>query len=446
MKKHNRAFTVRLLTMTVLLLFVTNAVISLILLHNSRIGAKKLINERMLDIANCASAFIDGDTLKSLTANSVGSPEYMQIYNTLSVFLNNINKDQLKYIYCAYKGDDEEFYFAADPADDASAFGTKIKYSDGMKDAVKGIPSVDEKPYTDSWGSFYSAYSPVYDSTGEIVGVVMVDFDANWYGRQIMSEMGIIIVVCVLSLIVNGIAVFAATDKLRHNMLRLQTELDILSDDISDLTNDKSEGGDDPDGKNSHEDEISKTIYRTRYLQSKVRAYISHMKSQAFCDAMTGVGNRTAFNDLTEELNKKIAAGKADFSIAVFDINGLKYINDESGHTQGDSIIIDAAFVLKDVFGAENIFRIGGDEFIAITEHTTYDDMMKLFDMLDGGIEEINKHPERQAAPLYISKGAVTYTEGLDYHFNDMFKRADEIMYKDKADFYVRRGEQRRKN
>lgn len=438
MKKTKRNLTTRMLTVTVMLLLVTNVILSVILLHNSRQTAKTLIQQRMLDIANCAAASVNGDNFKAIT-NDKTAPEFTDVYRSLAAFRDNINKDHLKYIYGVYHdGDDFRFAVDTDP-DDPADYGEIAAHGDGIYDAIEGSPTVDNKSYTDEWGTFYSAYSPVRDSGGNIVGLVMVDFDAHWYSRQIMGEMSVIITVCVISLTINAAAVFITTDKLRHNMSRLYTELDILSDDISDLTEDSSDDADNPFMQSDKDDEISKTIYRTRYLQSKVRSYISRMKSQAFSDAMTGVGNRTAFTELVDEINRKISDGTADFAAAVFDINGLKHINDDIGHDAGDKIIIDAASALKEIFGRERLYRIGGDEFMVILDNATSDEMESMFERLDHVIEDINRQPDRRKAPLYISKGAADFRPGLDSHFNDIFKRADEVMYDNKAAFYARR-------
>ena len=444
MKRTESNIATKIIIVTIILLCVTNILLSVILLHNARKTSKALINERMLDIVNCAAASVNGDNFKAITADKE-SPEFKDVYRSLAAFRDNINKEHLKYIYGVYQ-DGDVFRFAVDtdlvnPGD----YGETAGHGDGVYEAIKGTPTVDTKPYTDEWGTFFSAYSPVRDSEGNIVGLVMVDFDATWYSSQIASDMGIIIFVCALSVLINVVSILLTTSKLRNSLSRLYTEMDILGDDISDLTDDNTTGIEAPyTNQRDGGDTLSDTILRIRALQKKIRVYISHMKSQAFSDSMTGVGNRTAFAERTEELNKKIEAGTADFAIAIFDINGLKHINDEIGHEAGDRIIIDTASALKEVFGIEHIYRIGGDEFIAIINHATVDEMEGMFERLDYSIGEINKRSDRRKAPLSVSKGTVAFRAGLDGHFNDVFKRADEAMYRDKAAFYLKTGGRRK--
>ena len=116
----------RMIITTLVVLFISTMLLSGILLNNSMATAKALINERMLDIANCGAAVVNGDDLEVLTADSYDTPEYQSVLNSLVVFRDNINKDHLRYIYCAYQGEDGEFYFSIDPSFDAAPFGQKL--------------------------------------------------------------------------------------------------------------------------------------------------------------------------------------------------------------------------------------------------------------------------------------------------------------------------------
>ena len=140
----------------------------------------------MLDIANCASGSIDGDVLGSLTAEDVGSPEYEQIYNTLSVFRDNV---ELEYVYSIKSEGRGVFVFTIDTDPDTpAAFGDKVEYTDALNTAAHGTGAVDNVPYEDSWGRFYSAYSPVFNSTKDVVGIIGVDFSEEWFNQQLITE------------------------------------------------------------------------------------------------------------------------------------------------------------------------------------------------------------------------------------------------------------------
>lgn len=432
----------RMILTTLVVLFISTMLLSGILLNNSMATAKALINERMLDIANCGAAVVNGDDLKVLTADSYDTPEYQSVLNSLVVFRDNIDKDHLRYIYCAYQGEDGEFYFSIDPSFDAAPFGQKLIHSDGIYSAIEGTPAVDSTPYSDEWGSFYSAYSPVYDSERNIVGLVIVDFDATWYRNQIISELGVILFVGITSVIINGLAILWVTRKLRHNLSRLTVEMDVLAEEVAVLTEDKSAA--EKENGSVKSDRVGETVFRIRSLQKKINDYISRVRSQAYNDAMTGAGNRTAFNEKMSQLNEEIANGTAKFSMVIFDINGLKTINDDNGHEAGDSIINDAASAIIEAFGAERVYRIGGDEFAAILDDATIEDVNYMMKNLDSAVERINKEKRRNTIPLSVSMGAAEYDGSADDNFKHVFKRADIAMYDDKARYYKKIGGRRR--
>ena len=147
----------------------------------------------MLDIANCASGSIDGDALSSLTADSVGSPEYKKIYDTLSVFRDNA---EVEYVYSIRSEGRGVFVFTIDTDPDAPGqFGDRVKYTDALNTAAHGTGSVDKTPYEDAWGRFYSAYSPVFDSSGDVAGIIAVDFPEEWFDEQLVSESGRLILI-----------------------------------------------------------------------------------------------------------------------------------------------------------------------------------------------------------------------------------------------------------
>lgn len=159
----------------------------------------------------------------------------------------------------------------------------------------------------------------------------------------------------------------------------------------------------------------------------------------AVIDALTNVGNKNAYFEKVKQIE---ADGSAQFAVAVFDLNGLKSINDSRGHEIGDLAIIKAADDLKAVFKPENIFRIGGDEFIALLTGKDEADMRELFCRLDRVIEEQNERDPD--IPIGISKGFSVYAAGRDAAYQEVVRRADEAMYADKAEYYRRHDRRRR--
>ena len=194
------------------------------------------------------------------------------------------------------------------------------------------------------------------------------------------------------------------------------------------------------------DDEIGKLSDSLRKMASELQEYINYISKQAYTDAMTGVGNQAAYIDFTKKLDRKINEGLARFVVIMFDVNGLKTTNDTLGHEYGDALIKSAAQVIKSTFGQENIYRIGGDEFIAIIENTSEKEIEKLFAQYKTNLETENKKASESnpaASELSISHGYAFYTSEKQY--KDVFQLADEDMYREKEKFYQGKKDRRRR-
>lgn len=181
-----KKLSTKIILMVEAILLISSILFCTVSVYRARIGIRRAIQQRMLDIANCASGSVNGDVLKSLTAADTGSAEYEKIYDTLAVFRDNV---ELEYVYCIRQVEDGQFIFTMDldlytPA----SFGDSVKYTEALASAGRGTAAVDEVPYSDAWGKFYSAYSPVLDSSGLVAGIIAVDFSAEWFDAQLSAQ------------------------------------------------------------------------------------------------------------------------------------------------------------------------------------------------------------------------------------------------------------------
>ena len=187
-KPQTNKLSTKIILMVEVVLILSGSVFCAVSIINSRMGIKKSIQQRMLDIANCAAGSVNGDILGALKAEDADTPEYRQIYNTLAIFRDNV---ELEYVYGIKDEGNGKFTFTVDPdPDDPGEFGEEVKYTDALAIASKGTSAVDETPYTDAWGTFYSAYSPVFDSTGKVAGIIAADFSSNWFEAQLSERTG----------------------------------------------------------------------------------------------------------------------------------------------------------------------------------------------------------------------------------------------------------------
>ena len=155
METNQQSKKIHLLYLFIPLLLLVNAVLGGFLLRQSSSALIGLIQDHMLDMSGAAASLLDGDVLMHLTREDEGAAEYQQIAHVLSCFQKNA---ELQYIYCVQPTKAGGFAFSVKPtANDPGEFGVPVVVTDALRIAAQGAPAVDDKPYTDAWGSFYSA-------------------------------------------------------------------------------------------------------------------------------------------------------------------------------------------------------------------------------------------------------------------------------------------------
>ena len=148
-------------------------------------------------------------------------------------------------------------------------------------------------------------------------------------------------------------------------------------------------------------------------------------------DELTHVYNRRLYeSDVAEYQNKEI---EDDCTLILMDINGLKSVNDNTGHAAGDELIIAAARCMLSALGnVGRIYRTGGDEFIAIV-HCDPQSIPSLHDKLDAACT--SWHGEK-VDHLAIAWGAASYASHPGADFKTLEHIADQAMYENKTKYY----------
>lgn len=438
MTRHKKlSFTTRYVLIIGLLLLAVNAVLGIADLSQSTSSIRALINKDMLNVVNTAAALLDGDALGALTEEDVGSEAYNKIMDELSVFLD---KSDIHFIYAVRQVDDGKFVFTVDPdPEDPAEFGEEIVVSRGLIRAGQGVAAVDDEAIADKWGNYYSAYSPVFDSAGNVAGVIGVDFDAEWYEHQVQTNTFFIALSSIVSVLVGALVVFLITYRVRRKFQEIGVGLSSLSVSVDKLMQAVAGSGYSSkrsDAPTEFDDEFDELNFKLRGLQDDMVLYLDYLQTQAYVDALTKVRSASAYHELLHELERQIQEGGARFVVAVFDINSLKQINDQFGHEYGDYVIQNAGIVLSKTFGANNVYRIGGDEFAVISREMDEQALREGMASLEAEIDAVNAQATKDNVKLAISKGMAAYRESEDKCFADVFARADRQMYEDKKAYY----------
>ena len=199
MKHLNKTYLARYIILMSILLII-NAFLGITLGTLSSSSLRELIYSHMLDTSKTAAAMIDGDALGNIKKEDQNTPEYKSILKTLTYFLDNM---EIEYIYCVKETSKGTFVFTIDSdPEEPAEFGSPIVYTDALREAGNGIPSVDKSASEDQWGEVYSAFCPVFDSNDNVSGIVAVDFSKEWYDEQITSQIRTTIIVISSSLLI----------------------------------------------------------------------------------------------------------------------------------------------------------------------------------------------------------------------------------------------------
>ena len=171
-----------------------------------------------------------------------------------------------------------------------------------------------------------------------------------------------------------------------------------------------------------------KTVYMiTARDVTERRRTEEKMRYLSFHDTLTKLYNRSYFE---EELRRVDNRREGSVGLIVFDLDGLKLVNDSFGHEQGDNLLVRAAELIRSCFREEDIVaRIGGDEFVVLMHDTTADSM-------EAAIVRINAEVSRSEEtahliPLSLSVGHA-FGGARCAATRDLFREADNNMYRGK--------------
>lgn len=179
-------------------------------------------------------------------------------------------------------------------------------------------------------------------------------------------------------------------------------------------------------------DEVGILADSFRQMVGRLKEQIEYIRKLAYTDIMTGTRNKTAYESFIEDLEERLKTEPVAFAVVVMDINNLKAMNDNQGHEMGDALIADSASLMKSVFNQENLFRIGGDEFVAVLLEDEVFHLEQSLEDFHKKIDEFNKTKRRYEAEVHIAAGATAYDREHDSSYGEVFRRADSLMYQDK--------------
>lgn len=168
----------------------------------------------------------------------------------------------------------------------------------------------------------------------------------------------------------------------------------------------------------------------TFFIGSEIAGYrmLKRLELLSTIDVLTGTLNRNAMNNRVSEFGITDADRVNSLGIIFVDLNGLKRINDGSGHYEGDRYLKKAAAHIREIFVDEEIYRAGGDEFMVLVLNDTREEF-------EAKVQEMIRVKE----DLNFSMGTCFEEENVD--IKRALRLADTAMYEDKNEYYSKHPE-----
>lgn len=170
-------------------------------------------------------------------------------------------------------------------------------------------------------------------------------------------------------------------------------------------------------------------VKKMRHQLERANVQVAEMTAAAYKDALTGLGNRRAFDASLRELEKEHSGG---FAIAILDIDHFKRVNDNYSHLVGDDVLRHVADIMEEgVRGKDKVLRIGGEEFAILLPKTNLDNAVRVCERIRQHVESWDWPSIAGDLKVSISCGVALASEAETVH--DAYALADARLLKAKS-------------
>lgn len=156
------------------------------------------------------------------------------------------------------------------------------------------------------------------------------------------------------------------------------------------------------------------------------------LKRLAHYDTLTGAYNRGYGLELLQRQLKLSKRDKSPLLLAYSDLDNLKDINDEFGHKEGDSVMVQVAKLFKSILREVDIItRMGGDEFLVIFLDSTLKEILIIRERLSKELTRLNQI-SKKPYKIEFSTGFSNYDPANPQSMDELIRIADQMMYEEK--------------
>lgn len=181
-----------------------------------------------------------------------------------------------------------------------------------------------------------------------------------------------------------------------------------------------------------HNRRLQAELDETRKAVAQQSRKLEQAQAEARIDALTGLPNRRAFDELIEQAHALFNRGNSPYVVALLDIDHFKRFNDEHGHAVGDKVLGFVADVLRRTQRwTDHVARFGGEEFVVLMPRLTGHKAKFVVDRQRALVENAALEIEMQKLSVTVSAGVAEVQPGES--ISTVLARADEALYAAKA-------------
>ncbi|SEF41795.1 diguanylate cyclase (GGDEF) domain-containing protein [Butyrivibrio sp. Su6] len=419
-------------------------------------------NKRMIDVLEYVYSHIDIEDLSECVETGIESEKYTELVSFMDSIMEDFDIHYLYIIKPYINGDDYVMMnvISADTAEgrETDPDGYYLGYI--LEDVYEREELVRYQMYLDkdnisyfknfsTWGYDYTAMMPLINSKGEHFAALCVDIEVDDVERAIQTyTVANVILIAFLGAMFfilfllwmnrnitepirkleRSVVSFAQRSHYQHDPsllhyedpgIHTKNEVESLSNAVNQMSQDMQV--------------YVKNIIDAEGKVQDMKNQVSHMDILAYQDALTHVKNKAWYDKTEIRVNDDISKGAARFGIIMIDLNNLKKINDNYGHEHGNDYIFGACHEVCVIYDHSPVFRIGGDEFVVLLENRDFENRETLLQELKNAFKLFMEDDSREPWEKYSAAiGMAVFDKDKDSSMNDVFKRADKLMYEDK--------------
>jgi len=196
------------------------------------------LQEKLKVVVSAGSNYVDGDVHEDIFKKKEKGTSYKKLFD---YFTKIVNENELEYIY-TLKAEGEKVLFVIDSdAESDTAIGDEYDSFDNLPATIasalkEGKAGVEDELYQDEYGVFLSAYAPIFDKNGEVVGALGADIEAGYIKTALQAIVRNIVIFVIATLILVFFVISFVFDKLTRPILQINRKVYELSTSNGDLT------------------------------------------------------------------------------------------------------------------------------------------------------------------------------------------------------------------